>query len=309
MAECICRRYVAANATKNLNEAEQADAVAASEAAAEIGALERTFTVAAVDGELEDVALFGYDLATATLPAPPGPGEAVIDAQLTRIVDVDRGDTIEIGPAGVPVVVAAVVDDLSQGAPTVWVASSEWQAIVGEVNPAALPASGTRHVLVARPAGGDPADAAAELATIDGVDAITAAEAIDALDVVQQQSSTFRGIIVVTFVISLLVVALFFALITLERVRFYAVLKALGARTGELVRGVAVQAVGVSVVALIAGVLLSLGLVALFPADLPVRIQPFRLAQIGFGTVVVAVLGSLFTVRRLVRVDPAEVIG
>ena len=39
-----------------------------------------------------------------------------------------------------------------------------------------------------------------------------------ALPVVQQQSSTFEGIIGVTFVVTLMVVALFFTLITLERV-------------------------------------------------------------------------------------------
>lgn len=287
---------------------EQADDVAASPAVAAIGPLEQTFTVASIDGELQEIRLFGYDLATATLPEPPPTGQVIVDAQLTRLVDLSVGDTIELGPNGVPVTVAMVIDDLTQGAPTVWTSSSDWRHVVGEANPTALPAAGTRHVLVARPTGGVDATTAA-LVTVAGVEAVTASEAVAALDVVQQQSSTFEGIILVTFVISLMVVALFFALITLERVRLYAMLKALGARTGELVRGVALQAVAVSLVALLVGVVLSLGLVALLPPDLPVRLQAFRLVQIGIGTVVVAVLGSLFTVRRLLRIDPAAVIG
>ena len=94
---------------------------------------------------------------------------------------------------------------------------------------------------------------AINVGSIDGVQLATPAEAIDALPVVQQQSTTFEGIIGVTFVVTLLVVALFFALITLERVALYSVLKALGARTFDLVAGISVQAIGVSLVALVLG--------------------------------------------------------
>ena len=131
----------------------------------------------------------------------------------------------------------------------------------------------------------------------------------EALDVVQQQSSTFSGIIGVTFVVTLLVVALFFALLTLERVDLYAVLKALGASSGELLRGVSIQAAAVSAVAVALGMALALGFVAVLPPELPVRLQGARLVQIAVGTVLTAVIGSLFTARRLLRVDPAEAIG
>jgi putative ABC transport system permease protein len=134
-------------------------------------------------------------------------------------------------------------------------------------------------------------------------------QAIQALPVVQQQSSTFRGIIGVTFVVTLMVVALFFTLITLERVGLYAVLKALGARTRDLLAGISVQAVCVSVVALVLGVVLSAVFVSVLPATLPVRLVPARLVQIAVGVLLSALLGSLFTLRRVLRIDPAEAIG
>lgn len=52
-----------------------------------------------------------------------------------------------------------------------------------------------------------------------------------------------------------------------------------------------------------------MGLIALLPAELPLRIVPFRLAIIAGGTVVTAVIGALFTLRRILRIDPAEAIG
>ncbi|MGB4320983.1 MAG: ABC transporter permease, partial [Candidatus Microthrix parvicella] len=143
----------------------------------------------------------------------------------------------------------------------------------------------------------------------DGIDVVTPEQAIQALPVVQQQSSTFRGIIGVTFVVTLMVVALFFTLITLERVGLYAVLKALGARTRDLLAGISVQAVCVSVVALVLGVVLSAVFVSVLPATLPVRLVPARLVQIAVGVLLSALLGSLFTLRRVLRIDPAEAIG
>ena len=141
------------------------------------------------------------------------------------------------------------------------------------------------------------------------MEALTVDELVDALDVVQQQASTFQGIIGVTFVVTLLVVALFFALLTLERVRLYAVLKAVGARTLDLVVGVAAQAVGVAAGAVVLGGALAVGFVAVLPPDLPVQLVPGRAVIVVVGTMVTALAGGLLTLRRLVRVDPAQSLG
>jgi len=293
-------------------DGEAADLVAADDAVAAVGRLDATFTVAGLPGEeVEDVALYGYELATARLPEPPAAGEAVVDEQLRRVAGVDVGDTLEIGSTAEPVTVVAVVDDLTTGAPTVWVAVDEWTRLVALGNPAAVPPEGTSQALVVEPAADGPATLAALRAdpALGGVDPVSTGEAIEALDVVQQQSSTFSGIISVTLVVTLLVVALFFALITLERVGLYAVLKALGARTGELLLGVSAQAVVISVLALVVGIGLSAAFVALLPPQLPIRVEPTRVLWIAIGVVATAILGSLFTARRLLRIDPAEAIG
>ena len=150
---------------------------------------------------------------------------------------------------------------------------------------------------------------AGRLAAVDGTAVATSDEAIKALPVVQQQSSTFQGIIGVTFVVTLMVVALFFTLLTLERVDLYAVLKALGARTGNLMAGISTQAVSVSLVALVLGLGLSVAFVGVLPAELPVRLEPARMLETAIGVLVSALFGSLFTLRRVLRIDPAEAIG
>ena len=66
---------------------------------------------------------------------------------------------------------------------------------------------------------------------------------------VSEQQSVFNQIIGVTVAIAVVVVALFFALITVERVALYGVLKAIGASSRTLFAGVVLQAVVVTLVA------------------------------------------------------------
>ena len=48
---------------------------------------------------------------------------------------------------------------------------------------------------------------------------------------------------------------------------------------------------------------------ALLPSALPVRVTGGRLAIIALGTLATAVVGALFTLRRILRIDPADAIG
>lgn len=292
------------------------DEVAGVDGVAAVGGLATVQATAAVAAEgsgsaLEDVVVFGYEQATDVLPAPPPPGEAVVASALADVTDVEAGDTVALGPQAVEVEVTTFVDDVTQGAPTVWVPLVTWREVVATAAPAQALPEGVVSALVVEPAGDlDAAALASRLdAEVGGIDAATVTTAIDALPVVAQQAATFQGIIVVTFVVTLLVVALFFVLLTIERVRLYAVLKAVGARSRDLLAGVSVQAIVVAGGAVILGTLAAFLFALALPAELPVRLVPARLAQIAGGTLLTALLGSLVTLRRITAVDPAEAIG
>ena len=249
-------------------------------------------------------------MSSSVLPHAPDAGEVVVDKQLTRQIDVEVGDRLVLGPSAEPMTVAAIVDDLSAGAPTLWVNGDEWRRLVGTINPALLPPSGQHLALIAQPGADIKASTVVEqVDQIDGLEAADVADMIGALSVVQQQNATFTAIIGVTFVVSLLVVALFFALITLEQTRLYAVFKALGATTRELLTGISVQAVVLTLIALAVGMAISAVLVAALPPTLPVRVLPTRLLEVAVGLLVTSVIGGLLTARRLLRIDPASSIG
>src|SRR5690606_1027250 len=127
---------------------------------------------------------------------------------------------------------------------------------------------------------------------------------------VAQQRSVFNQIIGVTVLIAVLVVALFFALLTVERTGLYGVLKALGASSATIFAGVLLQALAVTAVALAVGVAAALALDAAIPAGaIPFVVTPARLATSAAALVVAAVVGCAFSLRRVLRVDPAAAIG
>jgi putative ABC transport system permease protein len=106
-----------------------------------------------------------------------------------------------------------------------------------------------------------------------------------------------------------IVVALFFALLTIERVGLLGVLKAIGASSRTLAAGLTVQAVLVAASALLVGSALALGLAQLIPDAVPFKLSTGRLVFTAVGLVVTALIGSALSFRRIVRIDPASAVG
>ena len=263
--------------------------------------------------DLVPVVLFGYEAAPPGLPdEPPGAGEVIADASL-RSEGVRDGTVLRLGPARTEVRVVGFVDDAEySGQGTLWGSLDTWRATLAENRPGARAGDGIVQALVVQ----GPIERGAALArsvddaTGGSTDSFTIDAAIDALPGVSQQRSVFNQIIGVTVVIAILVVALFFALLTVERTGLYGVLKAIGASSGTLFAGVVLQAVVVTVVASAIGVALSVALDLLIPAgSIPFVVTPARLLTTVASLLVAAVVGCAFSFRRVLRVDPAAAIG
>jgi len=149
-------------------------------------------------------------------------------------------------------------------------------------------------------------DAATDGATLS----LTLADTANAIPGVSEQRGTFNQIIGVTVAIAIVVIALFFALLTVERLALYGVLKAIGARSRTIFAGLVVQAVVVTVVAsVVATVAVLLLDAAIPPGSIPVTITPPRIVSSVVSLLVAAIAGSAFSLRRVLRVDPASAIG
>ena len=208
--------------------------------------------------------------------------------------------------------VIGFVDDVSySGAGSLWASPATWRAVQNANRPGASVGPGVFQALVVR-TDRDPSAVAAAIdrATDGATTTVSRAEASDAIGGVKQQRTVFNQIIGVTLVIAIVVVALFFALLTVERVGLYGMLKAIGARSRTLLGGVVAQAVIVAVIAAAIGTGFAVLLDALVPPGaIPYQLLLSRVAISSVALVLASVVGSAFSLRRVLRVDPASAIG
>ncbi|WP_116995856.1 FtsX-like permease family protein [Desertimonas flava] len=262
--------------------------------------------------DLLAIVLFGFELPPNGIPdAPLADGDVYADDSL-RSEGVEEGTMIQLGPARTEVrVIGFVSDSRFSGQGSLWGSLDTWRAVLGENRPNARVSDEVVQALVVRAA----TDAAGVAAAIDeatdgATQSYTIAEAIDKIPGVSQQRSTFNQIIGVTVVIATVVVALFFALLTVERTGLYGVLKALGARSTTIFAGVALQAAVVAAVACAIGVGAALALDAALPSgSLPFTVTLSRVITSVAVLLGASLVGAAFSLRRVLRVDPASAIG
>jgi putative ABC transport system permease protein len=261
--------------------------------------------------EVLDTAMFAYEASNERVPAPPPTGEAWFDRSFADD-GIEVGDTVGIGSSRSQVTVSGFVDGTTfqlQGA--VWMDPETWNAIVQENLPAAtLGGEASQVLLVTEDPGIDAEILAADISEqVPQVSALSKQEAILGLPGVRDQRNTFTAIIAVTFVVAGLVVALFFALLTLERVGLFGMLKAVGTSSGSIAAGLSLQAVLIALGAFVVGSAITFGLSVVIPEDIPLDLEVRRTTITIVGLIVTALIGSAISFRRVVRIDPATAVG
>jgi putative ABC transport system permease protein len=260
--------------------------------------------------ELAAVALFGIEIPPIGVVDVPPSGQVYADETL-RADGVEIGTELLLGPARSPVEVIGFVSDTRFiGQASLWADAVTWRTVLEQNRPGARVGDGVFQALLVR-TGTDAGELAVAIdATTGATEALTLSDAANALPGVEEQQGTFNQIIGVTLVIAVVVIGLFFALITVERASLYGVLKALGARSTTLFAGLIVQAAVVTVIAsaIAASALVALG-VAIPPGGLPLDVTPARIAVSTALLLVAAIAGCAFSLRRILRIDPASAIG
>lgn len=262
--------------------------------------------------DLANVALFGYEIPPKGVPDPPAEGQAYADDVL-EADGVEEGMTILLGPARTPIEVVGFVSDTTfSGQAGLWASEATWRSTLAENRPDAQLADGVWQALVIRGAddGAADLDERIDAATDGATDSYTVAAAVNAIPGVEEQQGTFNQIIGVTISVALVVIGLFFALITVERVGLYGVLKALGAKSSTIFGGLMVQAVVVTAIACtVAGALVLLLELAIPPGSIPISVSAGSILSSAALLLLAAAVGCSFSLRRVLKVDPASAIG
>lgn len=251
-------------------------------------------------------ALFGVDRATgAAAPdtVQPGAVEAgtvVLSAGLASDAGVRAGDTVQIFGADFTVRRVAGAASYSH-APVAWIGIDDWQRVARQGGDDAV------ATVLTLTSTGEPDLAAADRRL--GTTAVPLADAPAAIGSFSSENGSLQLMRGFLFAISALVIGAFFTVWTIQRRGDVAVLKALGASTGYLLRDALAQAVVVLLAGAGVGGALGAALGALAGEAVPFVLSPATTVVPVAVMILLGAGGAALAIRKITSVDPLTALG
>ena len=123
------------------------------------------------------------------------------------------------------------------------------------------------------------------------------------------QVLTFGFMIGFLIVIAAIVIGIFIYVLTMQKINIFGVMKAQGITGGFIARSVVAQTFILSFVGILLGLLGTVGTSLVLPDAVPFQSNWLFFGVISLLMLVVAVLGALFSVRTIVKIDTLKAIG
>ncbi|RYV52742.1 ABC transporter permease [Pengzhenrongella frigida] len=234
-------------------------------------------------------------------------GTVVLSAGAAQALSAGAGDTITL--AGQELRVGAVRDAEVSFAhtPVVWTTLADWQSIGARGGDGAddrADAPDTVATVIALTLDSPATGAIATTDATAGTTTVTTTQARSAIGSFSAENGSLTTMQVFLLVISALVVGAFFTVWTISRAGEVAVLKALGASTGYLLRDAIGQAVVVLLLGVGAGTALAVAGAALLSDAVPVVVTPATTALPAVALIGLGLVGAALAIVRITRVDP-----
>jgi len=125
----------------------------------------------------------------------------------------------------------------------------------------------------------------------------------------QAQNLTLNFMIIFLFVISATVIGIFLYVITLQKTNLFGVLKAQGFTNGYLAKVVLSQTFIIALIGTVIGLILTIITSAFLPSVVPIKFSIVTLTIYGVVLIAVSLIGSLFSILTIRKVDPLKAIG
>lgn len=123
------------------------------------------------------------------------------------------------------------------------------------------------------------------------------------------QNMTFELMIGFLFVISLIVIAVFLYILTMQKLPNYSVLRAQGIPTKTLVGATISQSLILTITGSVLALIVMLIMVQVMPSAVPMDFAPWIMISGIVGMIITGVIGGLIPIRSIMKVDPAKAIG
>lgn len=143
----------------------------------------------------------------------------------------------------------------------------------------------------------------------DRAGAYTKAEVIESIPGYQAEQMTITMVEWLLVVITAVIIGIFFYVINLQKEKEFGVMKAIGTSMGTLARFLLYQVFLIS----ISGAAVATGLVVVMsgflPGAMPFFLETYKVVVVLIAFIIICVIGSLATIIRVAKVDPAQIIG
>lgn len=146
-------------------------------------------------------------------------------------------------------------------------------------------------------------------AQAENLQAIKTADFIEALPGYSAQNLTLNGMIYFLFVIVAAVVGIFMYVITMQKAPIFGVMKAQGISNGFIAKSIVAQSFMVGIMGVAAAAILAFLTSLVLPAAMPFQVLPLQWLIYSLILLAVAVLGGVFSIRTVTKVDPITAIG
>ena len=265
-----------------------------------------------------DLTLIGADTQGPLIPAvaqgraPAADGEILVSS--TAADNVELGDTVTVDRLGIPLTVVGIAADQHTfgHVDMAFTTLTTWQDVHAGTRVGEEPRAGARQeysvVAISGVDGKLPDRAAGDAAA--GTSARDLAEAFNSSPGYEAETMTMSMITWFLYAISALVVGAFFAILTVQRSREIAVLRAMGASTIRLL----VDAVGQALILLAGtiaiGVAIGVGLGSLLVGTgMPFALEAGPIALGAFLLLALGLVGATLATIRISSVDPHSALG
>ena len=260
--------------------------------------------VIASNGDIEENALiYGLEENSFIVPkivdgtSPSQTNEVAIDKTLH-----DKGfnidDTIEFAQSDVEVMITAITESAKYNASGVMFGNME---LLSEINPQYK--SDEINAAIVKDEKFKKAD------LDDSLEVVPINTFIEQLPGYTAQNLTLNFMITFLFIISAAVIGIFLYVITLQKTSLFGVLKAQGFTNGYLAKMVFSQTLILSLIGTVIGILLTIITGLFLPEAVPIAFNPFTLLLFAIILITVSLLGGIFSVLSIRKVDPLKAIG
>lgn len=266
-----------------------------------------------------DLALFGILPTSFLSPAVAegerlGPPNGIVVSSTAADAGLRLGDTVTLDRLGTELTVVGILGEQHTfgHVDVAYVPLETWQAVHAGARPGEQVPERARQEITAVAVRADPGQTV-DLADGDraaGTESLTLEQSFGASPGYTAETTTLQMIQVFLYAISALVVGAFFAVWTIQRTHEVAVLRAMGASTGYVLRDALCQALVLLVLAVGLGLAIGVGVGALIGGGgVPFALSAPALAVAAVALVVLGLLGAAAAIVRIVAIEPATALG